>query len=198
MSTVKITRFGHRHAQKGVITIASELIHDKLFVGVAFCSPKEFQFEKQPHNSIPFVPGEVRPQLPKIGYNKKVGIDLALHRLSEVKSKNDFTFFDKPMKHEFIIAATLRYIYNSTIPRWAENILLDAMAYPHGLKRYSKVLENINIKKIVVNSEETKDQLIKALCYLHDLHEVNTDFIAVNTLLHQYINPDNIEVELDD
>jgi hypothetical protein len=49
--------------------------------------------------------------------------------------------------------------------------------------------------RIVVSSEDHKQQVMLALRYIHDMRELNTDYHAVNTLAHMYANPDSIVVE---
>lgn len=54
--------------------------------------------------------------------------------------------------------------------------------------------------KIIVDSEELKNQLIKESEYIHDFSELVDDEIVCldsdmcNTLMHIYMNPDIIEV----
>ena len=50
------------------------------------------------------------------------------------------------------------------------------------------------IKEIRVASQHDKDQLLMALEYLHDCY-IDTDFLAVNSLVHLYTNPDKIIVD---
>ena len=52
----------------------------------------------------------------------------------------------------------------------------------------------ITITKIVVPTERDKQQLLKAIEYLHD-QNINTDYYAVNTLVNLYEHPDQIEVD---
>lgn len=52
----------------------------------------------------------------------------------------------------------------------------------------------VTITKIVVPSERDKEQLLKAFKYLHDC-DIDTDYYAVNTIVHVYENPDLIEVQ---
>jgi hypothetical protein len=49
--------------------------------------------------------------------------------------------------------------------------------------------------KIVVESDQAKEQLLLALEYIHDLREIDTDFMAVNALVHLYQQPNCIEVK---
>lgn len=44
--------------------------------------------------------------------------------------------------------------------------------------------------KIVVPTEQDKKELQAALEYMHDLREIDTDFIAVNQLVHEYEHGD--------
>jgi hypothetical protein len=53
----------------------------------------------------------------------------------------------------------------------------------------------VRITKIVVPTNEDKQQLLAAFRYIHDLHEIDTDIMAVNTLAHMYLAEDLIEVE---
>ena len=46
--------------------------------------------------------------------------------------------------------------------------------------------------KIIVNSQELKDRLLKESKYIHDLEYIDCD--KVSTLMHIYMNPDIIEV----
>jgi len=65
------------------------------------------------------------------------------------------------------------------------------------MDRYNESLGNnqkwVKINKIVVESEHDKQQLLLALKYLHD-GDIDTDYMAVNSLVHMYENPDMIEV----
>ena len=65
-----------------------------------------------------------------------------------------------------------------------------------GMDRYPEKggFRDVNIVKIIVSSEHDKEQLLKALHYLHDCY-IDTDFIAVNALVHIYEAPELIEVK---
>jgi len=52
----------------------------------------------------------------------------------------------------------------------------------------------VALTKIIVPTEFDKEQLIKAFKYIHNLHSIDTDFMAINTIAHLYLNPDTIEV----
>lgn len=52
----------------------------------------------------------------------------------------------------------------------------------------------VTITKLVVPSERDKQQLLKAIEYLHD-QNIDTDYYAVNTLVHLYEHPEKIEVD---
>ena len=52
----------------------------------------------------------------------------------------------------------------------------------------------VNLKEIVVETERDKQQVLAAFKYLHDNFSIDTDFIAVNTLVHVYSNPDMVKV----
>jgi len=40
--------------------------------------------------------------------------------------------------------------------------------------------------KIVVPTEEDRKQIVAAMEYFHDMREIDTDFIPVNQLVHEY------------
>lgn len=66
------------------------------------------------------------------------------------------------------------------------------------LLTYDELPKGINIKSIVVGSEQDKEQLLLAIKYLHDLRNINTGFAAVNELVHLYHVPECITVSDDD
>lgn len=51
-----------------------------------------------------------------------------------------------------------------------------------------------NITEIVVPTKEDKEQLLLAFRYIHDLRDVDSDYMAVNTIMHLYSRPDLIKV----
>lgn len=53
----------------------------------------------------------------------------------------------------------------------------------------------VAIKSIVVPSQRDKNEILLALKYLHDNRTIDTDYYAVNTLVHMYLRPDLIIVE---
>ena len=55
----------------------------------------------------------------------------------------------------------------------------------------------VAVNKIVVPTALDKVQLLLALKYIHDLRTIDTDYLAVNTLVHLYGFPERIEVEAD-
>jgi hypothetical protein len=183
---IKICRIGHRTPNNGVITIASEVIADKIYYGASFCSPKEKQ------------------------YNKKLGTQLALDDLEFTKIDERYIILQTEFTNANILKAILVNIYYSSdsysywndarhIPAWIDKLLLEQLSYPLGLNRYPKgdagPKDWINIKEIVVESEYAKEQLLKAIKYLHNLRELDTDFVAVNSLVHMYEHPDKIVVK---
>lgn len=175
---MKISRFGHRKPKDGVITVATEVIGNKLFIGTSFCSPTE-------------------PM-----YDKAKGRELAVHRLAQIKKTNDYVDFEQELTHENVIKATLSSIIDDNLfPRWAEDLLYRSYQQPHGLKRIisGDILNKpIDILQIVVNSEYAKEQLLKALRYIQSLEELDTGFHAVNILAHAYLNPEQIVVASED
>lgn len=52
----------------------------------------------------------------------------------------------------------------------------------------------VAITEIVVPTQRDKDQLLRAIEYLHDNRTIDTDFYAVNALVHMYEDPDRIKV----
>ena len=67
-----------------------------------------------------------------------------------------------------------------------------------GMSQYEDELGDdqdwLRIEKIVVPSEKDKQQLLLALEYLHNNFTIDTNFMAVNRLVHLYENPEIIEV----
>ena len=62
--------------------------------------------------------------------------------------------------------------------------------------KYAEDCDNnwVVIKEIRVATEYDKEQLLMALKYLHDCY-IDTDFLAVNSLVHLYEYPEKIVVE---
>lgn len=52
----------------------------------------------------------------------------------------------------------------------------------------------IKLKRIEVETEEDKAQLLAASRYIHDLYEIDTGYLAVNHIAHLYTDPDVIVV----
>jgi hypothetical protein len=52
----------------------------------------------------------------------------------------------------------------------------------------------LRMTEIVVPTERDKAQLLAAFEYLHDNRTIDTDFMAVNLLVHTYMNPELIKV----
>jgi hypothetical protein len=170
MST-KITRFGHHTPNTGVITVATEVIGDKLFIGTCFWKPNGEQYSKRYCNAY------------------------ALHELSQEKLTNSYFNFDDELTYPNTLRAVLDILYD-TIPlaKWAEKLISAAYRQPIGLKRYPAVGLSNGIESITVETEEDKEQLLLALRYLHDLRELDTDYVAFDDLVHMYLSPDLIKV----
>ena len=63
------------------------------------------------------------------------------------------------------------------------------------LARYQRVDNKwVNVTKIVVPTQEDKEQLLLASRYVHNLRNIDTDINGANVLAHLYIAPDLIEV----
>lgn len=73
----------------------------------------------------------------------------------------------------------------------------DESAPVYKLERYDESCGNdqkwVNIAKIIVPTEFDKNQLLEAFKYIHD-RDIDTDYLAVNTIAHMYQNPDLIEI----
>lgn len=52
----------------------------------------------------------------------------------------------------------------------------------------------VTVSQIIVPTEYDKEQLLLAIEYLHDNPLIDTDILAVNTLVHLYQNPELIKV----
>lgn len=53
---------------------------------------------------------------------------------------------------------------------------------------------DVGIAKIFVADQKSKDEVLKASKYLHDLPGINTDYTIVNQLCHLYLDPDSVTV----
>lgn len=53
---------------------------------------------------------------------------------------------------------------------------------------------HVNITKIIVPTEYDKQQLLLAFKYIHYLSDLDTDYKAVNTIVHLYLSPDLVEI----
>jgi hypothetical protein len=84
-------------------------------------------------------------------------------------------------------------------PPEPEHEAWDYETFAKELERYDEALgakqQWVIIKKIVVATEREKEQLLLACRYIHNLHSIDTDFIAVNSLAHLYLDPNLIEVK---
>lgn len=84
--------------------------------------------------------------------------------------------------------------------KWLSRVLFgieDEPRIPDGLRRYVEGAEEqawVTINEITVLTAYDKVQLLLGLKYIHDLRELDTDFLAVNSLVHFYQFPDRIKV----
>lgn len=157
----KIFRMGHRTPAGGVITIASFIKDRKIFYGASYCSPKEARYDKQ------------------------LGIDLASNRMDD-NIKNNVSLDLIELKHSSVILCIIDDILvNGDYPQWAFQLLVDNLIYPVGLTRFNKSNSHkpINIENIIVDSEYTKQQLLKACEYLASVPGIDIDFMAISALL---------------
>ena len=54
----------------------------------------------------------------------------------------------------------------------------------------------IEIFKIIVEDEDSKQQLLLASEYIHNLRNIDTGYMGANMLAHLYQNPELIEVKI--
>ena len=177
---VKIFRIGHRQPRSmGVITIASEVYPEtgEIFFGSSFCHPKERR------------------------YDKKFGIAQALKRLDLSKEQDNSLKLEGDIAHSKVLNAILvDMFYDMNRPAWTEELILEQLDYPSGLKRFNNndtcsYGENFGISKIIVNSEYAKEQLSLALEYINGLNILDENFISIKLLLEMAYYPDLIEVK---
>ena len=94
----------------------------------------------------------------------------------------------------------LVYGLDDMLFQWARNILApEEPPLVPGLNRYKEdALDSeqqwFGLEEIVVPTEEDKQQFLKAVEYIHDLTEIDSDYIAVNYIMHLYEVPDKIKV----
>lgn len=73
----------------------------------------------------------------------------------------------------------------------------DEDVFVDGLDRYDEALAEqqwCTITEIVVPTDHDKEQLLKAFKYIHDLRSIDSDYMAVNTIMHLYQVPELIKV----
>lgn len=70
------------------------------------------------------------------------------------------------------------------------------------MKKYNDALGDnqawVTISEIIVPTEYDKQQLLLAFEYIHNLCDINPDYMAVNTIMHLYQRPELIKVVLQD
>jgi len=49
--------------------------------------------------------------------------------------------------------------------------------------------------KIIVPTKKDKEEIVSAFKHFHDSNDIDTDFVVVNQLAHEYITADNIIVD---
>ena len=178
----KIFRIGHRLPRKqGVITIASTVFPDtgEIFYGASFCHPKE-----------------------KV-YDKRAGIAQALERLDTDVEMGLSLKLENEITHSKVLNEILMdMVYDDTLPKWTESLILEQLAYPSGLKRFpikgdslDDVENKFGISKIVVNSEYAKEQLMLALDYMESSEILDDNFVSIRMLLEMSYIEDLIEVK---
>lgn len=164
-------RMGVRQPKNGVITIASFIQGDQIFYGVSYCSPSEKQYSRITGTTL---------AKERMDANMAAGVSIPLTEL----------------KHSAVVVDIILDIVNSdNYPRWASELLFKNLMYPVGLKRFKKNGVPTFDFSITVDSEETKQQLLLALHYIHNLSEIDTSYIAVNALVHLPLDPSRIIVK---
>ena len=86
----------------------------------------------------------------------------------------------------------------TSIPKEEEEECWNYDENTRGMERYSANETGetyITITRLVVPTQYDKEQLLMAIKYFHDNKTIDSDFKAVNTLIHLYETPDRIEVE---
>lgn len=85
---------------------------------------------------------------------------------------------------------------------WSDGDDQEAFDYDsvtEGMARYDESAGDnqqwCTLTEIIVPTEQDKVQLLKAFNYIHNLREIDSDFLAVNTLMHMYQCPDKIKVQ---
>jgi hypothetical protein len=104
-------------------------------------------------------------------------------------------------KHEWRWSTIHHYTRERDKAQEALDIRLGQMpeAFPD-LNRYVDTIHSseqkwFQLKKIVVATEADKEQLLLASRYIHDMRELDTDYMAVNYLAHLYLAPWMIVVD---
>jgi hypothetical protein len=67
--------------------------------------------------------------------------------------------------------------------------------YPKDLRALPNLASYFPKVKIVVDSEQSKEQVLKAIEYIHYLECIDSDFMAVNAFMHLYLFPGSVEVD---
>ena len=78
------------------------------------------------------------------------------------------------------------------------DINLNTPEFKENMDKMDKWVENqplekqkfVTITKITVPTEKDKEQLLRAFQYIHNLADIDTDFMAVNYIAHIYEDPD--------
>lgn len=66
------------------------------------------------------------------------------------------------------------------------------------MKRYEDYKDNVPKMfkfKIIVPDKETKDEMVKTMKYLHNLFDLDTDYILVNQFVHGYLEQGIIQID---
>lgn len=119
-------------------------------------------------------------------------MDDALLRLAEKLERGQTSVADAAQ----LIREMHAFEYSQYVKGWnaCRDYVEPPREAPEDLLRYDDADENVNISEIIVPTERDKAQLLLACRYLHDSRDIDTDFMAVNTLAHCYHVPELIKV----
>jgi hypothetical protein len=74
----------------------------------------------------------------------------------------------------------------------------EVFAPVEGLVRYGEATGDnqqwCTITEIIVPTEHDRAQLLKAFEYIHNLRTIDSDYLAVNEIMHLYQQPEKIKV----
>lgn len=174
---MKIVRFGQHDHKNGVITIASKVMNNQVYLGVSFCSPKEKQYDKKFFNT------------------------LSQERLGDAIANNQGQPYYGNVSYGDVLMKTISMIERQWHPNWAKPLLREAFVKPYGLKKYSSKTRSpiYKINKIKVESKEAKEQLILAIQHIElsltGQTGSSTQYAAIHALISVLDNTTVIKIK---